>query len=87
MLDSLAALLADASVANNPTLLLMAANVYALEGNFPEALKACNAVQNLELCVCARAGGGAGVPGAARCALRAPQRAPRSPKRESERTR
>jgi hypothetical protein len=50
VLESFAALLADSSVASNPTLLLMAANVYALEGNAPEALKLCNAVQNLELC-------------------------------------
>lgn len=33
----------------------MAANVEALEGNYPEALKHCHAVQNLELCVPARA--------------------------------
>jgi hypothetical protein len=50
VLEQLAALMADASVAHHPTVLLMAAHIYALEGNFPEALKACNAVQNLELC-------------------------------------
>ena len=50
VLESLATLLADTSVANNPTLLLMAANVQALAGNLPEALKLCHAVQNLELC-------------------------------------
>ena len=49
-MEQMAALLSDSSVAHNPTLLLMAANVEALEGNFPEALKHCHAVQNLELC-------------------------------------
>ena len=53
-MEQMAALLSDSSVAHNPTLLLMAANVEALEGNFPEALKHCHAVQNLELCAPAR---------------------------------
>jgi len=47
----MAALLSDSSVSHHPTLLLMAANVEAMEGNFPEALKHCNAAQSLELCV------------------------------------
>ena len=47
----MAALLSDSSVSHHPTLLLMAANIEALEGKFPEALKHCHAVQNLELCV------------------------------------
>ena len=50
VLEQMAALLSDSSVSHHPTLLLMAANIEALEGNFPEALKHCHAVQNLELC-------------------------------------
>ena len=50
VLEQMAALLSDSSVSHHPMLLLMAANVEALEGNFPEALKHCHAVQNLELC-------------------------------------
>ncbi len=49
VLASLEALLSDAAVGNNHTVLLCAASVYAREGNYPEALKACNAVPHLEL--------------------------------------
>ena len=73
MLESLAALLSDASVSHHPTLLLMAANIEALEGNYPEALKHCHAAQSLELCAPGARwgrGGARAVPRRARARLR-----------------
>lgn len=43
-------LIADPAVSSNPTMLLMAANIFALERNWPEALKCCAAAFSLELC-------------------------------------
>ena len=50
VLASLSSLLEDAAVASNPMLLLMAGTVYAMEGNWNDALKCCNSTQSLELC-------------------------------------
>ena len=49
MVEALERLRADPAVSKNHTLLLCVASVFAREGNYPEALKACNAVAHLEL--------------------------------------
>jgi hypothetical protein len=74
----MAALLSDSSVSHHPTLLLMAANIEALEGNYPEALKHCHAVQNLELCA-PRPGGQGSAARAARARASAAPRTRRKP--------
>ena len=49
MLDDLVELASDPSCAGNATVQLMAATVYAAEGNLVEALRCCSTVQSLEL--------------------------------------
>lgn len=49
VLESFERFLADPALSKNHTLLLCAASVFAREGNYPEALKACNSVAHLEL--------------------------------------
>lgn len=48
-LEQIGAWLADPAYANNPTVLLMAGMIYALEENYVEALRACHSGLSLEM--------------------------------------